>query len=68
MNIPSEFKQVTNLAVICGKKCQLFENFLRGRQLKYYEDCLCIVLVYVDTCAEHIKDNLYKLEEDKSGE
>lgn len=41
MNIPSEFKQVTNFAVICGKKCQLFENFLRGRQLKYYEECLC---------------------------
>ena len=45
MNIPSEFKSVTDYAVICGKRCQLFENFLRGRRLKNFEDCLCIIII-----------------------
>ncbi|CAK72344.1 unnamed protein product (macronuclear) [Paramecium tetraurelia] len=61
MNIPSEFKSVTDYAVICGKRCQLFENFLRGRKLKNFEDCLY-------NCAEHVKDNIYKLQIDKSDE
>ncbi|CAD8050049.1 unnamed protein product [Paramecium sonneborni] len=59
MNIPSEFKSVTDYAVICGKRCQLFENFLRGKRLKNFEDY---------TCAEHVKDNMFKLEIDKSDE
>lgn len=68
MNIPSEFKSVTDYAVICGKRCQLFENFLRGRKLKNFEDCLCNTSYMLDTCAEHVKDNIFKLQIDKSDE
>lgn len=54
MNIPSEFKSVTDYAVICGKRCKLFDNLLRGSKLKNFEDCLCIIFYMLDTCAEHV--------------
>lgn len=46
MDSLSEYTQMTNYTVICGKKCNLFKNLAKGAKLHNFEQCLCNIVYH----------------------
>lgn len=50
---------MTNYAIICGKKCDLFKDFQKGKDLADFEECLY-------TCAEDVRKLHFDEEKEKT--